>query len=200
MHILSTEKKGLSMKFRIWHVLFVLLVLGLVTGGIAYGQSPDPMRRGATTSMRQGGGEKFFKAGTTKYAAGFATNTVVSNGGTDLGPQVSFKVPAGMKADIIATFSGEVGNPGPSTGDACFGVLAITNDLRQMLPAGGIILFGQDVQYGGKMGSASIQQYLTNVPAGNHAVIFGMYAYNADNNDQCQVGYRTITVIANIHP
>lgn len=187
------------MKFRVWYVFLVLLLLGLVTGGIAYGQNPDRTRRGAAAPTHQGGGEKFFKSGTTKYAAGFATDIVVSGGGQDLGPQVSFTVPAGMKADIIATFSGEVSNPGPSTADSCIGILTINDEPRQMNPAGGLTLLEQDVMYGGKWVNASIQQYLTNVPAGNHMVTFGMYAFNSDNNDQCRVGFRTITVIANIH-
>lgn len=187
------------MKFRVWHVFGVLLVLGLVTGGIAYGQSPDRTRRGDTVPTHQGGGEKFFKTGTTKYAAGFATDTVVGDRTLDLGPQVSFNVPAGMKADIIATFSGEVTNPGPSNDDVCLGILTITNEPRQMLPAGGIILFSQNVLFGGKYAGASIHQYLTNVPAGSHSVTFGMTAFNPDNDDQCQAGYRTVTVIANIH-
>lgn len=187
------------MKFRLWYVLMVLLVLALVTGGIAYGQNPIRTRFGAVAPTHQSGGEKFFKQGTTMYAAASATNEVVSDGSLDLGPRVNFTVPPGKKADIIATFSGEVSNLGPSTVDICYGILTLTNESRQMNPAGGMTLLSQDVIYGGKYTNASFQQYLNNVKPGDHSVTLGILAFNSANAAQCKVNYRTITVIANLH-
>lgn len=187
------------MKFRVWYVFVVLLVLALATGGIAYGQNPVRTRRGAVAPTNQGGGGKFFKPGTSLYAAAFATNEVVADGSLDLGPAVNFTVPPGKKADIIATFSGEVSNLGPSTVDICYAILTITDEPRQMNPAGGITLLSQDVIYGGKYTNASIQQYLNNVKPGNHSVTLGILAFDSNNSAQCKVNYRTITVIANLH-
>lgn len=186
------------MKFRVWYVIVVLAVLALVTGGIAYGQNPVRTRRGAVAPTHQSGGKKFFKPGTTLYGAAFATNEVVADGSLDLGPAVNFTVPPGKKADIIATFSGEVSNGGPSTGDVCYGVLTITNEPRQMNPAGGMTLLSQDVIYGGKYTNASMQQYLNNVKPGDHSVTLGILAYDSNNRAHCKVNYRTITVIANL--
>jgi len=186
------------MKFRVWYVFAVLVLLVLVTAGIAYGQNPFRTRHGDVAPTGQSGGNKFFKPGTTLYAAASATNVVAANGSLDLGPAVNFTVPPGKKADIIATFSGEITNVGPSTVDVCYGVLTVTNDPLQMNPAGGITLLSQDVIYGGKYVNASFQQYLTNVKPGNHSVTFSMLAFDAANIAHCQANYRTITGIANI--
>src|SRR6476620_5272424 len=120
------------MKFRVWYVFVVLAILALVTAGIAYAQNPVRTRPGADAPTRQGGDAKFFKPGTTMYAAAYATNEVVANGSLDLGPVVSFTVPPGMKADVIATFSGEVSNSDAATEDVCYAILTLTNDTRQM--------------------------------------------------------------------
>lgn len=187
------------MRFRVWYVFVVLFALALVTAGIAYAQNPVRTRAGASAPTRQGGGAKFFKPGTTMYAAAYATNEVVADGSLDLGPAVNFTVPPGMKADIIATFSGEVSNLGPATADVCYAILTVTNDLRQMNPAGGMTLISQDVIYGGRYTNASIQQYLNNVKPGDHSLTLGIYSYDSNNRANCKLNYRTLTVIANLH-
>lgn len=187
------------MKFRVWYVFVVLVLLALVTEGIAYGQNPDRTKRGAVAPTRQGGGDKFFKPGTTLYAAAYATDDVAADGSLDLGPKVDFTVPPGMKADIIATFSGEVSNVGASTADVCYAILTLTNEPRQLNPAGGMTLLSQDVIYGGRASNASIQQYLNNVKAGDHSLTLGIFSFDSNNRANCHVNYRTLTVIANLH-
>jgi hypothetical protein len=75
---------------------------------------------------------KFFKPGTSTYAAAWDSEVNPAEVDTDGAPVllVQIKVPNGQKADIIATFSGEVAYNGTEESlGSCVGYFQIDNRL-----------------------------------------------------------------------
>lgn len=187
------------MKFKVWHIFFVLLALGLVSGGIAYAQRPKPSKSAPIKTMpaAEKSGEAFLKAGTSYYAVSSSFGTSASFFTPTIINSVSITIPAGMKADLIATFSGELGYEGTYGNGNCIGYFVVDNSQYSMYP-GPLYLVDSFYISDGDFNGTTMQGYQTKVKQGNHTVNFVVYAdENSDGN--CSAFDRSLTVIANVY-
>lgn len=194
----------LARKFSLkrWHIVAVgLLVFFLAAGTVAYAQRPNQKKVSAAKLSHQStsnfSAEAFLKQGTTLYAGSYGSwQNPVSIGTNPVAVLTTqFRVPNGYKADLIATFSGEVGYEGSEqSGGGCIGYLQVDN--YYMFPEESYLTNVANA-WGGAYANTSMQG-LGTVKKGNHTVYFVVYADDYADAP-CTVYNRTLTVIANVH-
>lgn len=186
------------MKFRTWHIFIVLFILGLATAGISYAQAPAPSKV-ANTASKSEASKSAWKAGTTLYAAASAADHVAATHESPVVLSANLTVPQGMQADLIATFTGQVGDIGAQANEQCNGTFRLDPATTPLAfqPIGGYYIVDQNITYNGRFTTVTVQQYLTKVAQGKHTVGFVIGA--TDQSANCTVDSRSITVVANIH-
>jgi hypothetical protein len=181
-------KRLLSAELKLWHLLLVVVLLAVGTGGASAGQTATPPGAGSNLSS-----DAFFPSGAFNMAAAKSHNslTVHSVDGEVAVLRVAFSVPSGQKADIAAFFSAEAYK---YPNGYCYLTFYLDGIGTAALQPGQVWVADGYV-YSGAYPTISAQGYEGNVAAGAHSVLVALHTTGGD----CYVDDRSIILISNRH-
>ena len=181
-------KRLLSAELKLWHLLLVVVLLAVGTGGASAGQTATPPGAGSNLSS-----EAFFPSGAFNMAAAQSNNSLIvhSVDGEVEVLRVNFSVPSGQKADIAAFFSAEAYKY--ATGYCYLKFYLDGIGTAALRP--GQVWVADGYVYSGAYPTISAQGYEGNVAAGAHSVLVTLNTTGGD----CYVDNRSIILISNRH-
>ena len=191
-------KIRLRAAIQLWQVMLLLgLVIG-ITGGLCVRTRTHEKTAcriiTPTGSCRALESRNFPLHGTsafTQSVSGTAPTSIIS---------APLNVPVGQRADLIATFSGELGYDGAQgTGD-CYGYFVLDNSTTAPFFPGGVFLVSSQVYYAGNYNTLATVGYQKNAKSGSHTISFLVIAAGKGTTGNCTAYTRSLTVIANVHP
>jgi hypothetical protein len=175
----------------IWQVL-VLNVVTLVVAGV--------LVVGITAAGAVSGPNAFKPSGKIRIATAASTASQLVTGamGEQTVLSVSFNVPSGRQADIMAFFNSQITHAQPTTVGLCFNSIRLDNPTVGTILAPGqmLTLDGGVVVAGGAVHAvaAGIQAQRAGLPPGNHT----LYVRAVSGGVGCRWGDRSLFVIANV--
>lgn len=180
--------REIHLHIQLKHLLVMLTLILLVVVGSATvlaSSKDNPVTQALFDSFRPAGQIRIARAAsTTSITCGYFGNSPCQEPAL----AVSFNVPSGQHADIVATFTAEA-----DTSGVCSVIPELDNNVTSF-PTDPLIFaihssFGQ---------ANTLQWNLANVPAGNHTLSVH-YFESVATSGSCELDGRYLTLLANLH-